>query len=130
VTNVPGVVWESRIQNGHHARQAEFVSRYVEQMLGYSVEEWLATPGFFQSVVSEADREAVAREGEESSWPNDEVQWRQPCEAERKNDNAPTPFSFINARDEKSPHTPLRHAPAALAMPRRSLSQRRNRGRD
>lgn len=62
VANVPGVVWESRIHNGHHARQAEFVSQYVEQMLGYTVEEWLATPGFFQSLIPEEDREAVERE--------------------------------------------------------------------
>ncbi len=62
VTNVPGVVWESRLHNGHHERQAEFVSQYVEQMLGYTVEEWLATPGFAQSLIPEEDREAVERQ--------------------------------------------------------------------
>ncbi len=62
VTNVPGVVWESRVHNGHDLRQTEFVSQYVEQMLGYTVEEWLATPGFAQSLIPEEDREAVACE--------------------------------------------------------------------
>jgi len=62
VTDVPGVVWESRVYNGHDSRQTDFVSQYVEQMLGYTVEEWLATPGFAQSLIPEEDREAVERE--------------------------------------------------------------------
>jgi PAS domain S-box-containing protein len=62
VGNVPGIVWESRIQPGSKTRKAVFVSSYVESMLGYSVDEWLSTPGFLQTIILEEDREEVSRE--------------------------------------------------------------------
>ena len=64
VSNTPGVVWESRLEPGTDTRKAYFVSDYVEKMLGYTVEEWLSTPGFAMTVVHEEDRERVAREAE------------------------------------------------------------------
>jgi PAS domain S-box-containing protein len=63
MSNVPGVVWESRIEPGTNVPKTHFVSDYVEKMLGYSVEEW-CTPGFALMVVPEEDRERVARETE------------------------------------------------------------------
>lgn len=64
VSNTPGVVWESRIESGTDTRKAYFVSDYVEKMLGYSVEEWLSTPGFAMTIVHEEDRARTAREAE------------------------------------------------------------------
>ena len=64
VSNVPGVVWESRFEPGTTVRKAEFVSPYVEKLLGYSVEEWLSTPGFVSSIIHEADRQRIADESD------------------------------------------------------------------
>ncbi len=64
VSNVPGVVWESRLEPGSTMRKAEFVSPYVERLLGYSVEEWLSTPEFVWSITHEDDRERIAAEAE------------------------------------------------------------------
>lgn len=60
ISNVPGIVWESRLAPGKQTRKATFVSEYVEKMLGYTVEEWLATPGFWLSIMPEEDRERAA----------------------------------------------------------------------
>ena len=64
VSNTPGVVWESRLEPGTETRKSTFVSDYVEKMLGYSVEEWLSTPGFAMTLVHEEDRERVTREAQ------------------------------------------------------------------
>lgn len=64
VSNVPGVVWESRADPDTGVRKLIFISDHVEKMLGYSVEQCLATPYFWQSVVFEEDRERVGREWE------------------------------------------------------------------
>jgi PAS domain S-box-containing protein len=61
VSNVPGIAWESLIQPGSRRRKVEFVSQYVEKMLGYSVEEWVSTPELERSIIHEEDREEVAR---------------------------------------------------------------------
>ncbi|HYR29999.1 MAG TPA: PAS domain-containing sensor histidine kinase, partial [Thermoanaerobaculia bacterium] len=42
-----------------------FVSRYVETMLDYTVEEWLSTPNFWLQLVHPDDREAAARTASE-----------------------------------------------------------------
>jgi PAS domain S-box-containing protein len=60
ISNVPGIVWESRLPPGEKTRKARFISEYVEKMLGYTVEEWLATPGFWLSIIPEEDRERAA----------------------------------------------------------------------
>jgi PAS domain S-box-containing protein len=64
VSNVPGVVWEARIDPDTGVRKLTFISEYVEKMLGYSVEQCLATPYFWQSIVFEEDQERVRREWE------------------------------------------------------------------
>ncbi|HYG10503.1 MAG TPA: ATP-binding protein, partial [Pyrinomonadaceae bacterium] len=43
------------------SQRINFVSDYVETMLGYTVEEWLATPNFWLSIVHPEDRERAAR---------------------------------------------------------------------
>lgn len=60
VANVPGIVWESRLEPGTQSRTNRFVSTYAEKMLGYPVEEWLTTPGFLFTIVLDEDRERVA----------------------------------------------------------------------
>lgn len=65
VHNVPGIVWESRLGPNETSRKDQFVSEYVETMLGYSVEEWLSTPGFWLLIVPEEDREKALRDSDE-----------------------------------------------------------------
>jgi len=62
VANVPGVVWEAWGEPDAATQRIDFVSDYVETMLGYSVEEWLRTPNFWLSIVHEDDKERAARE--------------------------------------------------------------------
>ena len=64
VANVPGVVWEEwRAFEGADHR-TNFVSGYVEKMLGYSVVEWLATPNFWLSIVHPDDHDRIKAESE------------------------------------------------------------------
>jgi PAS domain S-box-containing protein len=62
VAHVPGVVWESWGKPGSNQQRVEFVSSHVSKMLGYSAEEWLATPGFGLQVVHPDDRERAVAE--------------------------------------------------------------------
>ena len=61
VANVPGVVWEAWGQPDSAAQRINFVSEYVESMLGYSVEEWLSSPNFWLTIVHPEDRDLAAR---------------------------------------------------------------------
>ncbi|HEX8161471.1 MAG TPA: PAS domain S-box protein [Pyrinomonadaceae bacterium] len=65
VANVPGVVWEAWGMPDEGSQRIDFVSDYVETMLGYTVEEWLATPNFWLTIVHPEDRERAAREARE-----------------------------------------------------------------
>ncbi len=62
VANVPGVVWEAWGKPDEASQRINFVSSYVEQMLGYSVEEWISTPNFWLSIVHPDDKERAAEE--------------------------------------------------------------------
>ena len=57
MSNTPGVVWESRFEPDINTRKIQFVNDYVEQMLGYSVEECKAMPNFWRTVVHKDDRD-------------------------------------------------------------------------
>jgi PAS domain S-box-containing protein len=61
VSNTPGIVWESRLEPDGKTRKIEFVNDYVEEMLGYSVEECVTRPNFWESILLEEDREASKR---------------------------------------------------------------------
>jgi PAS domain S-box-containing protein len=61
IASVPGVVWEAWGVPDESSQRINFVSDYVETMLGYTVEEWLATPNFWLSIVHPEDRERAAR---------------------------------------------------------------------
>ena len=60
VSNVPGVVWEAWGKPDVKNQRIDFVSYYVEQMLGYTVEEWLSTPNFWLTIVHEDDKQKAA----------------------------------------------------------------------
>jgi PAS domain S-box-containing protein len=61
VGTVPGVVWEAWGEPDAATQRIDFVSDYVEAMLGYSVEEWLATPNFWLQIVHPDDKERAAK---------------------------------------------------------------------
>lgn len=61
IANIPGIVWETSRQPGSNDR-VNFVSAYVEKMLGYTPEEWLSTPDFGLSIVHPDDREMLRAE--------------------------------------------------------------------
>jgi PAS domain S-box-containing protein len=61
VASVPGVVWEAWGEPDAATQRTDFVSDYVETMLGYSVAEWLSTPNFWLSLVHPDDRERTAQ---------------------------------------------------------------------
>ena len=62
VAHVPGVVWEAWGKPDAANQRIDFVSSYVEKMLGYSSDEWLSTPNFWLQVVHPEDRERAAAE--------------------------------------------------------------------
>ena len=62
VQHVPGIVWEAWGKPGTSERRVDFVSSYIEKMLGYTAEEWLATPDLWRSIVHPDDRERSAAE--------------------------------------------------------------------
>jgi PAS domain S-box-containing protein len=62
VEHVPGVVWEAWGQPDASNQRIDFVSNHVEEMLGYSRDEWLSTPNFWLSVVHPDDKERAAAE--------------------------------------------------------------------
>ncbi|MDB5033947.1 MAG: domain S-box [Chlorobi bacterium] len=62
IASIPGVVWEAWGEPDQGSQKIDFVSDYVEQMLGYTKEEWLATPNFWLTIVHPDDRERAARE--------------------------------------------------------------------
>ena len=62
VSNIPGIVWEAYGRPDEETQRIDFVSDYVELMLGYRVEEWLATANFWLKIVHPEDRERAAAE--------------------------------------------------------------------
>lgn len=65
VSSVPGVVWEAHGNPDKKSQRIDYVSEHVTRMLGYSVEEWLATPNFWLTIVHPDDREAASRHSQE-----------------------------------------------------------------
>lgn len=56
VNSVAGVVWEQQLPG----RRLTFISRRVETLLGYPVQDWLADPGFWLQHIVAEDRDQVA----------------------------------------------------------------------
>ena len=73
VAHVPGVVWEAWGEPDAATQRINFVSDYVEEMLGYSQQDWLSVPNFWLTIVHPDDREREARaQAEEASRLKDE----------------------------------------------------------
>jgi len=62
VTNVPGIVWEMRGEPGTASQSMDFVSGYIEKIVGYRPEEWLSAPDLWLTTLHEDDREWMPRE--------------------------------------------------------------------
>jgi len=62
VSNVPGVVWEARGTANAPNRKIDFISSYVEKLLGYPIDEWLNTSDFWLKVIHPDDRQSALRE--------------------------------------------------------------------
>ncbi|HKP70263.1 MAG TPA: sigma 54-interacting transcriptional regulator [Pyrinomonadaceae bacterium] len=66
VSNVPGIVWETRTDPVTKQRKTTFISDYVQRMLGYTPDEWLKQPpGFGFRIVEEEDRPRAMKESED-----------------------------------------------------------------
>ncbi|HYU97205.1 MAG TPA: ABC transporter substrate binding protein [Pyrinomonadaceae bacterium] len=61
VANVPGIVWEARVEAGDPIPKTTFVSPYLGKMLGYSAGEWLSKPSFWLSTIVDEDREQAKK---------------------------------------------------------------------
>ena len=61
LSSIPCVVWESAIQANGGVPAAKFVNSYLEEMLGYTVEEWLSTPDFWFSTLHPEDRTFISK---------------------------------------------------------------------
>ncbi len=59
IANVPGVVWETYGLPGSPEYRLSFISRYVEKLLGYSIEEWKGSPEFWKEIMHPDDIEEV-----------------------------------------------------------------------
>lgn len=61
IQSIPGVVWEAWGEPDSHRQRIDYVSDYVESMLGYTPQEWTAQPNFWLRLVHPEDRERAAR---------------------------------------------------------------------
>lgn len=61
VESVDGVIWESNRRG-----KLFFISPRVQQLLGYTIREWLRTPGIWQSHLHPEDKDRVMRERHEA----------------------------------------------------------------
>lgn len=61
IDNIPGVVWESALSPSG-GRSVNFVSDYIEKLLGYSVKEWSSSPNFGRTIIHPDDHDKVERE--------------------------------------------------------------------
>jgi formate hydrogenlyase transcriptional activator len=65
VSNVPGIVWETRMDPATKERKTTFISDYLQKMLGYTPEEWLsAPPSLGLRIIPEEEREKVRQQSE------------------------------------------------------------------
>ena len=62
IANIPGVVWEAGLISDKSDRLVDFVSDYVEKMIGYTVEDWMSQPNFWLRIIHPEDRQHVELE--------------------------------------------------------------------
>lgn len=65
VAQIPGIVWHAPILPDGTRGPADFISDYLERVVGYTAHEWLTTPNFWASIIHPDDLqrtlEATAR---------------------------------------------------------------------
>jgi PAS domain S-box-containing protein len=64
--SIPGVVWEAWGEPDSPQQRIGFVSSYVEEMLGFTPDEWTAQPNSWLQRVADDDREPAARAAAET----------------------------------------------------------------
>ncbi|MBP7967336.1 PAS domain S-box protein [Candidatus Woesebacteria bacterium] len=64
IANVPGVVWESYGEPDATKQRVNYVSDYIETMMGYSKSEWLQMPQFWMEIAHPEDTAKVRKEAE------------------------------------------------------------------
>jgi PAS domain S-box-containing protein len=57
VAVIPGIVWFAPIHEDGSRGSADFISDYLEDVLGYTPHEWLTTPNFWTSIIHPDDLE-------------------------------------------------------------------------
>ncbi len=57
IANIPGVVWEAGVNSQASDRFVNFVSDYVEKMIGYTPAEWMSEPDFWLKIMHPEDRQ-------------------------------------------------------------------------
>lgn len=62
--NLPGAIWESRVEKNAETQQVDFISDYIEKMTGYPPENWVEIPNFWLEAVHPDDRERVFAESQ------------------------------------------------------------------
>lgn len=62
IANVPGIVWEARLDPITHEGRTTFISDYIEKIVGYTKEEWLSSPNLALKIIHEEDRERIQSE--------------------------------------------------------------------
>jgi PAS domain S-box-containing protein len=62
ISSIPGAVWETWGSPDNPAKQVKFISKQVEEMLGYAVEQWMTPPGLWPLIVHPDDRSQFVRD--------------------------------------------------------------------
>lgn len=61
LAQVPGIVWEAHRAPDSDEKRLVYISRYIETLTGYSVEECLAMPDFWRTIMHPDDRAEASR---------------------------------------------------------------------
>lgn len=59
VAMLPGLVWFGPVAPDLSSYRATYMSEYLFRVTGYTAQQWLQTPGFWQSILHPEDRESV-----------------------------------------------------------------------
>lgn len=62
IASVPGIVWEHWIEPDPSQYRTTYISKYLETMLGYTCEDWEASPVFWQQSIHKDDIERLLKE--------------------------------------------------------------------
>lgn len=62
IASVPGIVWEHWIEPDPSQYRNTYISKYLETMLGYTCEDWEASPVFWQQAIHKDDLERLLKE--------------------------------------------------------------------